>query len=170
MPRSPPPSNTPRTTRARWPPLRQWTRRASRSSGRWPAVGDNGTLLHRERGAAHSRVPPILRSLQGGGAGGNSNNYVVTVEASDGGSDTTATEELTIEVTNVEEPGTVMLSTLQPQVAVAIIATLTDPDTIEGDRSDHRHLAVVQGQQRDRRSDRWRRRDHVLLHSHDRGT
>ena len=61
-------------------------------------------------------------------ANGNSNTYVVTVEASDGGDDTTATEELTIEVTNVEEPGTVMLSTLQPQVGVAITATLTDPD------------------------------------------
>ena len=36
-----------------------------------------------------------------------------------------------IEVTNVEESGTVMLSTLQPQVSVAVTATLTDPDTIE---------------------------------------
>ena len=40
-------------------------------------------------------------------------------------------EEVTIEVTNVEEPGTVMLSTLQPQVGVEITATLTDPDTID---------------------------------------
>ena len=63
---------------------------------------------------------------------GTDNTYVVTVQASDGGQDTTATEELTIEVTNVEEPGTVTLSTLQPQVGVAITATLTDPDTIEG--------------------------------------
>ena len=44
------------------------------------------------------------------------NTYVVTVQASDGGDGTTATEEVTIEVTNVEEPGTVTLSTLQPQV------------------------------------------------------
>ena len=56
------------------------------------------------------------------------NTYVVTVEASDGGDETTATEAVMIKVTNVEEPGTVMLSTLQPQVAVAITATLTDPD------------------------------------------
>ena len=61
------------------------------------------------------------------------NTYVVTVEASDGGDDTTASEAVTIEVTNVEEPGTVTLSTLQPQVDVAITVTLTDPDTIEGD-------------------------------------
>ena len=37
-----------------------------------------------------------------------------------------------IEVTNVEEPGTVTLSTLQPQVGVAITATLTDPDNATG--------------------------------------
>ena len=65
---------------------------------------------------------------------GTDNTYVVAVQASDGGPDTTAMEEVTIEVTNVEEPGTVMLSTLQPQVDVAITATLTDPDTFgEGD-------------------------------------
>ena len=65
---------------------------------------------------------------------GGNNMYEVTVQASDGGAATTAMEELTIEVTNVEEPGTVMLSTLQPQVDVAITATLTDPDTFgEGD-------------------------------------
>ena len=61
----------------------------------------------------------------------NNNTYVVTVQASDGGTVTTAMEEVTVEVTNVEEPGTVMLSALQPQVGVDIVATLTDPDTID---------------------------------------
>ena len=61
---------------------------------------------------------------------GTNNVYEVTVQASDGGADTTAMEEVTIEVTNVEEPGTVTLSTLQPQVGVAITATLTDPDNV----------------------------------------
>ena len=59
------------------------------------------------------------------------NTYVVTVQASDGGTATTAMEEVTVEVTNVEEPGTVMLSTLQPQVGEDIVATLTDPDAID---------------------------------------
>ena len=59
---------------------------------------------------------------------GTDNTYSVTIEASDGGAETTATEPVTIEVTNVEEPGTVTLSTLQPQVDVAITATLDDPD------------------------------------------
>ena len=47
----------------------------------------------------------------------DNNMYEVTVQASDGGVGTTATEQVTIEVTNVDEPGTVMLSTLQPQMA-----------------------------------------------------
>ena len=61
---------------------------------------------------------------------GTDNTYVVTVQASDGGEDTTAMEVVMIKVTNVEEPGTVTLSTLQPQVGVEITATLTDPDKL----------------------------------------
>ena len=79
-------------------------------------------------------------------------------EASDGGvSATTATEEVTIEITNVDEPGTVTLSTLQPQVGVAIVATLADPDNVT---EWHRHLAVVQGQQPHHGRDRGRRLAH----------
>ncbi len=84
-----------------------------------------------ENGVLTFKSSPDFESPMGGDAD-DSNTYVVTVQASDGGNDTTATEALTIEVTNVEEPGTVTLSTLQPQVGVEITATLTDPDTIEG--------------------------------------
>ena len=65
---------------------------------------------------------------------GTDNTYDVTVQASDGGTATTAMEAVMIQVTNVEEPGTVMLSTLQPQVGVPITATLTDPDNIGTDK------------------------------------
>ena len=58
--------------------------------------------------------------------GNTDNTYEFTINASDGTN--SATEDVTIEVTNVEEPGTVTLSTLQPQVDVEITATLTDPD------------------------------------------
>ena len=58
--------------------------------------------------------------------------YDVTIQASDGGADTTATKAVTIGITNVEETGTVTLDTLQPQVGEEVTATLTDPDTIEG--------------------------------------
>ena len=86
-----------------------------------------------ENGALTFNSAPDFESPLGGGPAGNSTTYVVTVQASDGGTNTTATEEVTIKVTNVEEPGTVTLSTLQPQVGVEIMATLTDPDTIAGD-------------------------------------
>ena len=87
-------------------------------------------LFDIENGVLTFKNSPDFENPMGGIA--NTNTYVVTVQASDGGEETTATETLTIEVTNVEEPGTVMLSTLQPQVGVAITATLTDPDTIAG--------------------------------------
>ena len=61
---------------------------------------------------------------------GTDNTYEVTVQASDGGTDTTAMEAVTVRVTNVEEAGTVMLSTLQPQVGVIITAMLSDGDNI----------------------------------------
>ena len=91
------------------------------------AVGD-AEDFDIENGVLTFKSSPDFENPSGGGANGIDNTYVVTVQASDGGEDTTASEEVNIEVTNVEEPGTVMLSTLQPQVGVAITATLTDPD------------------------------------------
>ena len=81
-----------------------------------------------ENGVLRFKSPPDFESPQGFGT--PPTTYEVTVQASDGGDGTTATKVVTIEVTNVEEPGTVMLSTLQPQVDVPIMATLTDPDAI----------------------------------------
>ena len=54
------------------------------------------------------------------------NTYMVTVEANDGTN--TAMKAVTINVTNVDEDGTVSLSTQQPRVGTAITATLTDAD------------------------------------------
>ena len=86
------------------------------------SVGDNGDF-DIENGVLRFESPPDFES-----PADTDNTYEVTVQASDGGEDTTATEEVTISVTNVEEPGTVTLSTLQPQVGVEIMATLADPD------------------------------------------
>ena len=62
----------------------------------------------------------------------NDNTYEITIQTSDGGDNTTAEKAVTVDVTNVDEDGTVMLSTLQPQVDRAITATLADPDGITG--------------------------------------
>ena len=50
------------------------------------------------------------------GSKNDSNTYEVTVQASDGGADTTAASRVvvTVTVTNVDEAGTLTLSTLQP--------------------------------------------------------
>ncbi len=40
----------------------------------------------------------------------------------------TSYSKITVQVTNVDEPGTVTMNHLQPQVGVTVTATLTDPD------------------------------------------
>ena len=58
---------------------------------------------------------------------GRNNRYEVTVIATDS-EGTTASRDVTVRVTNVDEPGEVTLSTLQPQDGIDLTATLTDPD------------------------------------------
>ena len=65
--------------------------------------------------------------LESDEASNGSNEYKVVVRASDGG-ETYAYHKVTVMVTNVEEPGTVKLSALQPQVGTALTATHSDPD------------------------------------------
>ena len=57
--------------------------------------------------------------------------YFVTVTATDTAG-ATGTITVTITVNNVEEPGTVTLSSLQPQVRFQLTATLDDPDDVRG--------------------------------------
>ena len=57
--------------------------------------------------------------------------YTVTVDATDPAG-LYGTIEVTITVNNVDEPGTVTLSSLQPQVAIPLTATLDDPDEVSG--------------------------------------
>ena len=54
------------------------------------------------------------------------NTYTVTVTASDG--TLTATVDVTVTITNIDEAGTVTLSTDQPAARAEITAALTDPD------------------------------------------
>ena len=56
------------------------------------------------------------------------NVYHVTVQASDGNN--ISRHDVTVTVTNVEEAGTVELSSVQPQVGTPLTATVTDPDEI----------------------------------------
>ena len=65
------------------------------------------------------------------------NVYMVTVVVTDMGVDDknkmTAERDVVITVTNVEEPGTVTLSSEQPKVGIPLTATLEDPDGVVAD-------------------------------------
>ena len=61
----------------------------------------------------------------------NTNTYMVVVVASDdapGAGGTKAIKKMVVTVTNVDEPGIVTLSSLQPQVEAELTATLVDPE------------------------------------------
>ena len=60
---------------------------------------------------------------------GRNNDYNVTVEGTDSGGNT-ATRVVTVTVNNIDEPGVVTQSNLQPEDGKTIAASLTDPDGI----------------------------------------
>ena len=96
----------------------------------WSVTGTDAEDFTIVGGVLRFRESPNFEAAAGGG---QDNAYEVTVNASDGRTDIeNATEEVTLEVTNVDEPGVVTLSTLQPQVGVALTATLSDPDMVDG--------------------------------------
>ena len=57
----------------------------------------------------------------------SNNIYMVTVVATDA-TRRVGTEEVTVNVTNVDEPGTVKLTTLRPRAGVELTASVSDPD------------------------------------------
>ena len=92
----------------------------------WSVAGTDAGDFSIENGVLTFKSPPNFEAPTGG-SGDDSASYSVTVEASDGGT-MMDTEEVTVSVTNVDEPGTITLSSLQPQAGVMLTATLTDPD------------------------------------------
>ena len=87
----------------------------------WSLLGaDNGVLSLDSNGYLTFDEPPDFEA--------RSNIYRVTVRASDGS--IAAELGVTITVTNREEPGTVTLSAVQPQVETQLTATLADSDGV----------------------------------------
>ena len=60
------------------------------------------------------------------------NVYEVTVKVTDSKSNSDE-QDVTVKVTNMEELGTIELSTLQPRVGFPVTATLADPDNVTAD-------------------------------------
>ena len=79
--------------------------------------------------------PPDYENPSDSGA---DNDYLVTVNASDGPltvGPLTATVSVTVSVNNVEEAGTLTLSSQQPQAGTELVAALDDPDGAIENRS-----------------------------------
>ena len=89
-------------------------------------------------GVLSFNIPPD-HEMPMGGAGNDSNTYKVVVVASDNAPGAGTTDDPTrmgykkvvVEVTDVDEPGVVTLSSLQPQVGADLIATLAAPEQHE---------------------------------------
>ena len=94
----------------------------------WELRGDDAGDFNIEGGVLSFKSAPDYETPADADT---SNVYLVTVQASDGG-DSPATKEVTVRVTNIDEAGTVTLSTLQPKAGVDLTAALTDPDGASG--------------------------------------
>ena len=91
---------------------------------RWSLAGPDGSKFTIEAGAlAFAKEPDYEKP---GDADGD-NMYEVTVRATDSDG-RTGTKDVTVEVTNFDEPGAVTLSPTQHRVGVPITATLKDDD------------------------------------------
>ena len=93
----------------------------------WTLAGTDAGVFDIAGGVLTFKNSPDFEDPKGGGIDGNLNTYSVTVQATDE-TNKVGTEDVTVEVTNVDEPGAVTLSALQPQSAVVLTATHTDPD------------------------------------------
>ena len=100
------------------------------------ADGDDAGVFKIEGGVLEFMSPPNYEAPTDSNT---DNTYTVTVQASAGASDetevSTDTYEVTVEVTNEDEPGSIVLSTLQPQVGVQVTTTFSDADTRAADGS-----------------------------------
>ena len=98
------------------------------ASVRWSLGGADAEDFTIEDGVLRFAKTPNYESAKGGGASSPfTNTYVVEVQATDE-TRRRKSETVTVNVTNVDEDGTVELSALRPQSATAFTATLDDPD------------------------------------------
>ena len=89
----------------------------------WFLAGADGGDLTIDDGVLNFRTPPDYEAPPD--ANGD-NIYDLSVNVTDGTNTTTA--DLTVTVVNVDEAGTVFLSSLQPEVDIPPAANLVDPD------------------------------------------
>ena len=95
----------------------------------WSVGGTDPEYFSIDAGVLEFNAPPDFEDAKDSGA---NNVYEIEVIVTDS-NDQTDTQQVMVEVTNVEEPGEVTLSVEQPQEDIQVTATLTDPDNITAD-------------------------------------
>ena len=97
---------------------------------KWSLSGVDAGDFSMDGGVLAFKKSPDFEKAKGGGSGDAdvSNTYSVTVEATDS-TRKTAMKTVTVTVTNVDEAGTVKLTTLRPRAGVMLTASVTDPDS-----------------------------------------
>ena len=97
---------------------------------KWTLSGaDSSKFSITDKGATGTLSFKEAPDYESPGDSGGNNVYEVTLVVTDSKSNSDE-QEVTVKVTNVEEPGTIELSTLQPRVGFPVTATLTDPDNV----------------------------------------
>ena len=99
---------------------------------KWSLAGLDAGDFSIDGGALSFKKSPDYETPKGGGATGPSNTYSVTVVATDA-TRKASMKEVTVNVTNVDEPGTVKLTTLAPRAGIALTASVSDPDSAPAD-------------------------------------
>ena len=99
----------------------------------WSLDGDDAGdfMIGKDDGVLSFMESPNYEMATGGGATGTSNTYTVMVVATDADRQMSM-ETVTIEVTNVDEAGTVTLDKLAPYPGIELTATISDPDLVVG--------------------------------------
>ena len=93
----------------------------------WSLTGEDVGMFSIDGGVLSFKSSPDYEALLAGEETLIVETLIVMVRASDGGADW-STRTVMVEVMNVDEPGIVTLSSLQPQSGITLTATLTDPD------------------------------------------
>ena len=97
---------------------------------RWSLSGaDAGKFNITDSGAMRTLSFKEAPDYESPGDSGGNNVYEVTVKVTDSKSNSDE-QDVTVKVTNMEEDGTIELSTLQPRVGFPVTATLADPDNV----------------------------------------
>ena len=101
----------------------------------WSLVGDDANdddedfAIGKDDGVLSFMESPDYEMATGGGDEGTANTYTVTVVATDADGQMSM-EAVTIEVTNVDEAGTVTLDKVAPYPGILLTAMASDPDNV----------------------------------------